>query len=99
VGEFLGGGEHERGIGGVRGWKGWEFRWWRERLRQAGEEEGGATCLAVWTLIEIVLRNGLGVEVGSPIGARICVMGSGSVRKAMNVRGVWQVGQISGKAS
>ncbi len=40
-----------------------------------------------------------GGEVGSPIWARICVMGSGSVRKAMNVRGVWPVGQISGKAS
>jgi hypothetical protein len=31
--------------------------------------------------------------------ARIRVMGSGSVKKAMKVRGVWQVGQISGKTS
>ena len=40
-----------------------------------------------------------GGEVGSPMWARICVMGPGSVRKAMNVRGVWQVGQISGNTS
>ena len=40
-----------------------------------------------------------GGEVGSPMWARICVMGSGSVRKAMKVRGVWQVGQISGNTS
>lgn len=40
-----------------------------------------------------------GSEVGSPRWARICVGGSGSVSAAMNVRGVWQVGQISGKAS
>jgi len=38
-------------------------------------------------------------EVGSPIWARICVIGSGSVRNAMNVRGIRQVGQIRGKAS
>ena len=30
------------------------------------------------------------VEVGSAMWARICVMGSESVRKAMKVRGVWQ---------
>jgi hypothetical protein len=29
-----------------------------------------------------------GGEVGSPMWARICVMGSGSVRNAMKVRGV-----------
>jgi amino acid transporter len=39
-----------------------------------------------------------GGEVGSPIWARICAMDSGSVRKALNVRNVWQAGQISGKA-
>ena len=40
-----------------------------------------------------------GGEVGSPMWARICVMGSGSVRNAMKVRGVWQVGQMRGKTS
>ena len=34
--------------------------------------------------------------MGSPIWARIWVMGSGSVRNAIKVRGVWQVGQTSG---
>ena len=40
-----------------------------------------------------------GGEVGSPIWARICVMGSGSVRSAIEVRGSWQVGQIRGNTS
>jgi hypothetical protein len=31
--------------------------------------------------------------------ARIRVMGRGSVRNAMKVRGIWQEGQISGKTS
>jgi hypothetical protein len=31
--------------------------------------------------------------------ARIRMMGSWSVRKAMKVRGVWQAGEISGKTS
>ncbi len=39
-----------------------------------------------------------GGEVGSPM-ARICVMGTGSVRNAMNVRGSWQVGQRRGNTS
>ncbi|MFO8175359.1 MAG: hypothetical protein R6T96_13815, partial [Longimicrobiales bacterium] len=37
-------------------------------------------------------RNGLKNEIRR-------VMGSGSVRKAMNVRGAWQVGQMRGKTS
>ena len=40
-----------------------------------------------------------GGEVGSPIWARIWATGSGSVRNAMNVRGVWQEGQMRGKTS
>jgi hypothetical protein len=40
-----------------------------------------------------------GGEVGSPIWARIWVMGSESVRNAMNVRGVWQEGRLAGGAS
>lgn len=40
-----------------------------------------------------------GGEVGSPIWTRIRVMGSGSVRNAMKVRGSWRVGQIRGKTS
>ena len=36
--------------------------------------------------------------MGSPMWARICVMGSGSVN-AMKVRGVWQVGQTRGNTS
>jgi len=40
-----------------------------------------------------------GGEVGSPMWARSWLMGWGSVRNAMNVSGVWQVGQISGKTS
>jgi hypothetical protein len=37
--------------------------------------------------------------VGFPIWTRIWVMGLGSVRNAMNVRGVWKIGQMSGKTS
>ena len=37
--------------------------------------------------------------MGSPTCARICVMGSGSVRRAMSVRDPPQVGQTRGKAS
>lgn len=40
-----------------------------------------------------------GGEVGSPMWARIWVMGSGSVRNAMNVSGVWQEGKMRGKTS
>jgi len=40
-----------------------------------------------------------GGEVGSPMWARIWAMGTGSVRTAMKVRGVWQEGQIRGKTS
>ena len=40
-----------------------------------------------------------GGEVGSPMWARIWVMGLGSVRNVMKVSGVWQVGQISGNTS
>ena len=35
--------------------------------------------------------------MGSPMWARICEMGSGSVRNAIKVRGSWQVGQIRGE--
>jgi hypothetical protein len=40
-----------------------------------------------------------GGEVGSPMWARMWVMGSGSVRNAIKVIGSWHVGQISGKTS
>ena len=40
-----------------------------------------------------------GGEVGSSMWARIRKMGSGSVRNAIKVRGVWQVGQTRGKTS
>ena len=54
--------------------------------------------LSMWTRTPI--RGWIsGGEMGSPMWARIWVMGSGSVRNAMNVSGVWQVGQIRGKTS
>ena len=37
--------------------------------------------------------------MGSPMWARIWVIGSGSVRNAMNVRGVWHAGHMRGNTS
>jgi len=83
-------------------------RWGRARNRVAEGEAGlkGGVSRSGYTELEVELglrRPAGGVEPGGRSGptdmGEIWMMGSGSGRNAMNVRGVWQAGQISGNTS